>query len=391
MYYGIQFRLYPNAEQREYFAKSFGCVRWVYNNALAYCQQQRQSGEKHPTSIDLQKRLSPLKSEFEWLKEVDSQALKEACRDVDAAFKHFFRRVKNGEKAGYPKFKTKHNLRQSFTCTQNMHIKVFNGVMKLPKIGWVKFRGGREFEGKIKRITVRQLSSGIYIATALIEDNRELPAKPAFNLQPMGIDVGCKTEGDAHQFAVLSSGEVVYSPALLKRYRKQMNRLQRQLARKLKGSSNRNKLKQRIAKLHWRISNMRNDFLHKFSYTLTRDNQALAIENLNVKGMMAKPKSKKDEEGNYLENGAKRKAGLNRSLADVAIGEFFRQLEYKCAWRGVALLKIDRFAPSSKTCSACGLVNKELTLAMRKWRCTCGAYHHRDINAAINIANMAIA
>lgn len=390
MLYGIQFRLYPNAEQREFFAKSFGCVRWVYNNALAHCQQQREAGEKHPNSAALERRLPPLKSEFEWLKDVDSQALKEACKDVDSAFKHFFRRVKNGEKAGYPKFKSKHNIRQSFTCKQNLHINHDARAMKLPKIGWVKFRGGRTFEGKIKRIIVRQLASGIYMATALIEDERESPAEPTLNLQPLGIDVGCKTEGLTHQFAALSNGEVVHSPALLKRYRKQMTRLQRQLSRKKKGSANRNKLKQRIAKLHWRIGNMRNDFLHKFTHQLTRDNQAIAVEDLNVKSMMTKPKPKQDESGNYIQNGASRKAGLNRSLADVALGEFFRQLEYKCAWRGVALLKIGRFEPSSKTCSACGLVNKELTLAMREWQCACGANHHRDINAAINIANMAI-
>jgi putative transposase len=143
--------------------------------------------------------------------------------------------------------------------------------------------------------------------------------------------------------------------------------------------------------LHWRIKNQRSDFLHKTTHRLTRENQALAVEDLNVRGMMAAPKPKQDEDGNYLPNGAARKAGLNRSLASVALGEFFRQLEYKCAWRGVALLKVDRFYPSSKTCSACGAINTELTLAVRQWRCDCGAEHHRDINAAINISRMAVA
>jgi putative transposase len=390
---GLVLRLYPNAEQREFFARSFGCVRWVYNDALAHCQAQREAGQKHPSSAELQRRLPALKKEHEWLAEVDSQALQKAVQALDAAFGHFFRRCKNGETPGYPRFKSRHDGRNSFTCTtaSTLAIDLSGRRIKLPKIGWVRFRGGREYEGKIKRVTVRMNCAGIYTATALIESEAEPPCTPTVDLNPLGIDVGCKTEGERHQFATLSSGEIIHSPALIKQNARRLARLQRRLAKKQKGSANRAKLKARIAKLHWKIKNQRSDFLHKTTHRLTRENQALAVEDLNVKGMMAAPKPKQDEDGNYLPNGAARKAGLNRSLASVALGEFFRQLEYKCAWRGVALLKVDRFYPSSKTCSACGAINTELTLAVRQWRCDCGAEHHRDINAAINISRMAVA
>ncbi|MCV6590797.1 MAG: helix-turn-helix domain-containing protein [Marinobacterium sp.] len=141
MLIGYRCRLYPTAEQRAFFARSFGCVRWVYNDALAWCQQQREAGAKHPSSIDLQKRLPGLKKQHEWLSEVDSQALKEACRDLDAAFKHFFRRVKAGQTPGYPRFKSKRDPRRSFTATQSLHVNRDSRQLKVPKLGWVKFRG----------------------------------------------------------------------------------------------------------------------------------------------------------------------------------------------------------------------------------------------------------
>ncbi|MDE9495479.1 transposase [Xenorhabdus bovienii] len=390
MLYAIQIRLYPNAEQRGFFAKTFGSCRWVFNDALEFCKQQYDAGEKRPSAYDLVNRLPLLKNEHRWLADADSQALQYACRSVDIAYKNFFRRVKNGETPGFPRFKSKHRGDATYTATAASSIKLTERQLKLPKTGWVRCRGFRPFEGKIKRATVRQTPTGKYYATVLIDDGHDFPVQPTVDLRPIGIDVGCKTEGDFHQFAALSTGEIVHSPAAYKQIQKRLRRAQRKLARKQKGSANRLKQKRCVARLHERATAVRRDFLHKFTHRLTCENQAVAVEDLNVKGMMARPKPKQDENGNYIPNGASRKSGLNRSLASVSLGEFFRQLEYKSMWRGVAFLKIDRWAPSSKTCSVCGHVNTELTLSMRQWQCVCGVEHHRDINAAINIAAMAV-
>lgn len=389
MLYAIRVRLYPDAAQREFFARTFGCCRWVYNDALAHCQRLYEAGEKRPSAYDLMKRLVSLKADYPWLAEADSQALKQTCSDLDAAYKHFFRRVKAGEAPGFPRFKSKHRGDATYTATAATSIALEPRRLKLPKAGRVRCRGGRAWEGRIKRATVRQTPTGKYYATVLIDDGRELPVQPETGLSPLGIDVGCKTDGFTHQFAALSTGEIITAPAEYKRQMKRLRRAQRRLARKQKGSANRAKQKRRVAQLHERISAVRRDFLHKLTHRLTCENQALAIEELNVRGMMAKPKPVPDpaRPGAFLANGASRKRGLNRSLASVSLGEFFRQLEYKSAWRGVALLKVSRWEPSSKRCSCCGEINTALTLADRRWQCpACGAEMHRDINAAMNIA-----
>lgn len=390
---GVQCRLYPTAEQREFFARSFGCVRFVYNEALAYCQAEREAQRKHPNAIDLQKRLVSLKGQYPWLADVDSQALKESCRDLDKAFAAFFRRVKAGQTPGYPRFKSRNDRANSYTATQRLHADFCDRRIKLPKCGWVKCRGLRKFDGKIKSITVRQSASGRYTASLLIEDGHAEPLPTALpaGVAVTGIDMGCKTEGDRQQLATLSTGQVIMMPAYLKGALKRLARAQRKLARKTKGSNNRRKQRQRVARLHERVANQRRDFLHQTTHRLTRENQALAVEDLNVKGMMASPRPKQDEQGGYLPNGRAAKRGLARSLTNVGLGEFARQLRYKALWRGVALLECGRFEPSSKTCSGCGHRLAELPLAVRAWVChECGAEHDRDVNAAINIRNFAI-
>ena len=390
---GVQCRLYPTAEQRAFFARSFGCVRFIYNEALAHCQAEREAQRKHPSAIDLQKRLPTLKGVYPWLTEVDSQALKESCRDLDKAFAAFFRRVKAGQTPGYPRFKSKHDHAHSYTATQHLHVEFSERRIKLPKCGWVKCRGLRQFDGKIKRITVRQSASGRYYASLLIEDGQAEPLPTALptGVEVIGIDMGCKTEGDRQQLATLSTGQAILMPAYLKGALKRLARAQRKLARKTKGSNNRRKQRQRVARLHERVANQRRDFLHQTTHRLTRENQALAVEDLNVQGMMTAPRPKQDEQGNYLPNGRAAKRGLARSLANVGLGEFARQLRYKALWRGVTLLECGRFEPSSKTCSGCGHRLEELPLAVRAWGCPeCGAEHDRDVNAAINIRNFAI-
>lgn len=390
---GVQCRLYPTAEQRAFFALSFGCVRFVYNEALAHCQAEREAQRKHPSAINLQKRLVAFKGLHPWLTEVDSQALKESCRDLDKAFAAFFRRIKAGQTPGYPRFKSKHGREQSFTCTQTLATDHTERRIKLPKCGWVKCRGLRQFDGKIKRITVRQSATGRYTASLLIEDGQAelLPTALPAGVEVVGIDMGCKTEGNQQQLATLSTGQVIMMPAYLKGALKRLARAQRTLARKTKGSNNRRKQRLRVARLHEQVANQRRNFLHQTTHRLTRENQALAVEDLNVKGMMAAPQPKQDEQGNYLPNGRAAKRGLARSLANVGLGEFARQLRYKALWRGITLLECGRFEPSSKTCSGCGHRLAELPLAVRAWVCPeCGAEHDRDINAAINIKNFAI-
>jgi putative transposase len=389
MLYAIKVRLYPNAAQLDYLNRTLGCTRWVFNEALAYCLRIYETGASHPSAYDLANRLPSLKKENPWLAEADSHALQYACRCVDTAYKNFFRRTKSGEAPGFPRFKSKHRSNATYTTTASIGIALESRRLKLPKAGWIRCRGYREFDGKIKRATVRMTPTGKFYATVLIDNIQDQPAQPTVNLQPVGIDVGCKTEGSQHQFAVLSSGEIIYSPAIYKGIQKRLSRAQRCLSRKQKGSSNRNKQKLQVAKLHERAAAIRLNFLHKLTHRLTCENQALAVEDLNIKGMMAssKPKPNLDKPGTFLPNGASKKRGLSRSLADVSLGEFFRQLEYKTSWRGVALLKVGRWEPTSKRCSSCGHINSELTLADRRWQCmACGIEHHRDINAAINIA-----
>ena len=390
---GVQCRLYPTAEQRDFFARSFGCVRFIYNEALAHCQAEREAQRKHPSAIDLQKRLPALKEIHPWLADVDSQALIVACRNLDGAFTAFFRRVKAGQAPGYPRFKSKHDCDHSYTATQRLHADFCERRIKLSKCGWVKCRGLREFNGKIKRITVRQSASGRYYASLLIEDGHAEPQPTALTagVEVVGIDMGCKTEGNHQQLATLSTGQVIMLPAHLKGALKRLARAQRKLARKTNGSNNRRKQRQRVARLHERVANQRRNFLHQTTHSLTRENQALAVEDLNVQGMMTAPRPKQDEHGNYLPNGRSAKRGLARSLANVGLGEFARQLRYKALWRGVTLLECGRFEPSSKTCSGCGHRLAELPLAVRAWACPeCGSDHDRDINAAINIKNFAI-
>ncbi|CDG90303.1 RNA-guided endonuclease InsQ/TnpB family protein [Xenorhabdus bovienii] len=178
MLYAIQIRLYPNTGQREFFAKTFGCCRWVFNNALAFCQQQYEAGAPRPSAYDLMKRMTLLKAELPWLAEADSQALKYACSCVDIAYKNFFRRVKNGETPGFPRFKSKHRGDATYTATAAASIQLTERQLKLPKTGWVLCRGSRPFEGKIKRATVRQTPTGKYYATVLIDDGHDFPAQP---------------------------------------------------------------------------------------------------------------------------------------------------------------------------------------------------------------------
>ena len=242
-----------------------------------------------------------------------------------------------------------------------------NNKVKLPKIGWIKAVLHRKFEGVLKTATVSMTRTGKYFISILVDDGKDLPEKEPFDDESaVGVDVGI-----AH-FATLSTGEKIENPRHLKNSLARLKVLQRRLSRTKKGSNNREKARRKVAKLHEKIANQRSDFLHKVSHKLVSENQAIAIETLNVQGMM-------------------KNHHLAQAILDVSWYEFFRQLTYKAEWYGKVILTIGQFQPSTKICSACGEVVNGLTLADREWTCSkCGTVHDRDINAAINIKKFAL-
>lgn len=357
-----QFRLYPNNKQRERFIQHFGAVRFVYNWALEQKIEAYETQNKRLSRFDLTKMLPKLKRENKWLKETNSQSLQAANKDLESAFMGFFR-----EKKGFPKFKSRKNLIQSFHVPQHYRIDFDNNIIKLPKIGWIKTKLHRQFEGILKTATITMNNTGQFHISILVEDEKDIPIKQLFNESTtVGVDVGLK------HFAILSNGTKIDNPKYLSNSSHKLSVLQRRLSRKQKGSNNRNKARKIVAKQHLKITNQRKDFLHKTTSKLIRENQAIAVENLDVKGML---------KNRYLA----------KSILDVSWSEFFKQLEYKAEWYGKTLLKIGRFEPSTKICSVCGYHNYEMTLSVREWKCPkCNTKHDRDINAAKNIKTFAL-
>lgn len=356
-----KYRLLPTDEQSEKFIRHIGACRFVYNLSLEHKIKAYNTEKKTLTRFDLNNELPQLKSENEWLKEVNSQSLQRANENLDSAFKRFFR-----EKKGFPKFKSRKNPVQSFGL-QNYKVDVDNNCIRLPKIGWIKTKFGRMFEGVLKRATVSKTATGKFFISILVDDGKETPNKESFGYDStIGIDVGIK------HFATLSDGTKVDNPKFLKSSISRLKILQQRLSRKVKGSKNRDKARQKVALHHEHIANQRKDFLHKLTTKLVSENQAIAVETLNVRGMMK----------NHC---------LAQAIGDVSWSEFFRQLDYKCEWYGKTLLHIGRFAPSSKICNVCGSINSNLKLSDREWTCKeCKTIHDRDINAAINIKKFAI-
>ena len=358
---GAKFRAYPNKEQHNLIDRTLGCYRLIYNKGLAMRDDAYSNGEKigyNQTSAvltDLKKQ-----ADFVFLKDVDSVALQQSLRDLDRGFKNFFEK-----RAKHPRFKSKHNNHQSYrTLNRGNNIRIVGKYIKLPKLGYVKIKQSMEV-GHINNVTVERTPTGKYFVVLNVDFEPEFQPNAGSKI---GIDVGIK------EFYSDSNGNVVNNPKYLEKSMRKLVREQRRLSRKQKGSINRNKQRIKVAKVHEKITNQRNDFLQKQSTMLVRENQTICVEDLNVKGMLRNHK-------------------LAQHIASCSWSKFFAMLEYKAAWYGCRIIRVPTMYPSSQTCSCCGYRNPLIkNLAIRTWECpACHTIHDRDQNAAVNILHKGLA
>ena len=366
--------------------RASGVSRFTYNWAIDTWDEMYKKGEK-PSAMTLNKHLNSIKEDrFPWMYEVTKSSPQYAIWDLEDSFKNYFRGLKDGSiqkkkdayiskrkskglpineskliNFGKPKFKKK-GIQDSFVAVENsLSFKQSNRKIWIPRLGYVKCHEDLRFEGKVNNVVVKRIAN-MWFAIVSVEMNLPEP-KVNENQVTVGLDFGIKT------LITLSDGKTFENPKALRKNLKCLKRLQRSLSRKQKGSSNRKKQQMKVARKHYRVSCIRSNALHQATAYITDNYDKIVIEDLNVSGMIKNRK-------------------LSQAISDVGFFELRRQLEYKSKWKGKEVVIADRFFPSSKTCSCCGYVNKELTLEVRQWTCPkCETHHERDLNAAINLAN----
>ena len=359
----FKYRIYPNKAQQALLQSTFGCCRFVYNKTLDIRKTAYETDKTKLSKFDCINRMAALKDEYTWLRDVPAVCLVQAVDNMDKAYQNFFKFSK-----GYPKFKTKHHSRKS-CCFPGQSSGVLQDIsrLKLSKLGLVKYKKDREFVGILRHIVVTQESDGKYYASCLVDTGVEAPKpQPIDASTTVGIDLGLK------DFIVTSDGRKIPNPRFYATIDRRIARLQKHESRKTKGSKRRARIRLKINKLYSKKRNLIKNYIYHVAKTLLRESQTLVMEDLNIVGMV-------------------KNHSLAKSIQNICWGELRRVLEYKSKWLGHNLIFIDRWAPSTKTCSHCGFHNSALTLSDRSCTCPgCGTHHDRDINAAINIKRMGL-
>lgn len=365
------FRLDPTPGQIKALARAFGCARTVFNDGLRARKDARAAGRPYPKTSELSRALITEAKRTQgraWLSEVSSVVLQQALRDLDAAYKNLFESKsgkRKGPKIAEPRFRSRKDNRQAIRFTANARFKVTGGgKLALPKVGEIVVRWSRDLPSAPSSVTVVKDPSGRYFASFVVDTD---PAADAGRF-PVDLDAYAETGIDLGltHFAVRSDGTKTAAPKFLRNAERKLKKLQQSLSRKQMGSSNRMKAVRKVAKAHAKVADARRDFLHKLSTQIIRENQAVYVEDLAVAGLG--------------------RTRLAKSVHDAGWSAFTAMLEYKAARYGRLFAKIDRFSPTSQTCSACGVTDGPKPLDIREWQCAaCGAHHDRDINAARNI------
>ena len=348
-------RIYPNENQIQLLNQTFGCVRYIYNYFLNRKINFYEENNEGLTLNACSKELTQLKKENEWLQSPDKCALQNTLKNLDTAYQNFF-----NKRANFPKFKSRKSYKDSYKT--NCNLKFENNKIRIPKIGWIKIKGYREISGRILSITISKNKSNQFFASICVTEFE--PEQFEKTNQNVGIDLGLK------EFAIFNTGEKINNPRFFVESQKKLAKMQRKLSKKVFESNNYFKYKIKVARFQEKIKNQRLDFLHKLSIRLVKEYDIICVETLRVKNMMKNHK-------------------LAKSIQDVSLSEFVRQLEYKARWYRKVISKINTFYPSSQLCSNCGYKNPDIkNLEIREYNCpVCDAHHDRDINAAINILN----